>query len=233
MARRPARVARYVRPIRRILWAGRLLRFSRSRAPRPEDEFSAPDRRLWPRSCTPTATPDPWTQEAACSRRTHPGLYEVRCPPEPKQRRNVRAGRGPVSRRARRAPERARSGAGFTRCNTCSPVLGAAGAVRAIRGRAQPRTSRSKRTIRIEPLVISPAVLFLAAHRNLPSLEHSRVCPTCFRPRATAPVTHPQTCDLCGVRGECARYPLIIGQVMIAQVCRAAAVRHGAGPPCP
>jgi molecular chaperone DnaJ len=45
------------------------------------------------------------------------------------------------------------------------------------------------------------------------------VCPTCSG-EGTAPGTHPQTCDICGGRGEVSQVTRsFIGQVMMARVC--------------
>src|SRR6202043_1925006 len=51
------------------------------------------------------------------------------------------------------------------------------------------------------------------------TVDTAVVCPTCSG-EGTAPGTHPQTCDICGGRGEVSQVTRsFIGQVMMARVC--------------
>src|SRR6202041_694089 len=70
-------------------------------------------------------------------------------------------------------------------------------------------------TIRIE---LDLSECSFGATREL-TVDTAVVCPTCSG-EGTAPGTHPQTCDICGGRGEVSQVTRsFIGQVMMARVC--------------
>jgi molecular chaperone DnaJ len=107
-------------------------------------------------------------------------------------------------------------GAGFNPLNDLlDQFFGAAGGGAASRGpRSRAQRGRNA-TIRIE---LELSECSFGATREL-TVDTAVVCPTCSG-EGTAPGTHPQTCDICGGRGEVSQVTRsFIGQVMMARVC--------------
>src|SRR5256884_5373426 len=107
-------------------------------------------------------------------------------------------------------------GAGFNPLNDLlDQFFGAAGGGATSRGpRSRAQRGRNA-TIRIE---LELAECSFGATREL-TVDTAVVCPTCSG-EGTAPGTHPQTCDICGGRGEVSQVTRsFIGQVMMARVC--------------
>ena len=104
--------------------------------------------------------------------------------------------------------------AGFPFSDFVDAVFGAAGGGQPRGPRSRARRGRNA-TIRIE-LDLSECAF--GATREL-TVDTAVVCPTCSG-EGTAPGTHPQTCDICGGRGEVSQVTRsFIGQVMMARVC--------------
>jgi molecular chaperone DnaJ len=106
-------------------------------------------------------------------------------------------------------------GAGFNPLNDLlDQFFGAAGGAASRGPRSRAQRGRNA-TIRIE---LELAECSFGATREL-TVDTAVVCPTCSG-EGTAPGTHPQTCDICGGRGEVSQVTRsFIGQVMMARVC--------------
>ena len=82
---------------------------------------------------------------------------------------------------------------------------------------AQPRPRGRNATIRVE---LDLAECAFGATREL-AVDTAVVCPTCSG-EGTAPGTHPETCDVCGGRGEVSQVARsFLGQVMTSRPCPA------------
>ena len=106
-------------------------------------------------------------------------------------------------------------GQGFNPLNDLlDQFFGAAGGATTRGPRSRAQRGRNA-TIRIE---LELAECSFGATREL-TVDTAVVCPTCSG-EGTAPGTHPQTCDICGGRGEVSQVTRsFIGQVMMARVC--------------
>jgi len=174
-----------------------------------QDEVKRAYRRL-ARELHPDVNPDPETQERF---KEITQAYEVLSDTD--KRRMYDMGMDPF------APSTAGAGAGpfgagFNPLNDLlDQFFGAAGGGATSRGpRSRAQRGRNA-TIRIE---LELSECSFGATREL-TVDTAVVCPTCSG-EGTAPGTHPQTCDICGGRGEVSQVTRsFIGQVMMARVC--------------
>jgi molecular chaperone DnaJ len=105
-------------------------------------------------------------------------------------------------------------GAGFPFSDIMDAFFGAGAAQRGPRTRA--RRGRNA-TVRVE---LDLAECAFGATRDL-TVDTAVVCPTCSG-EGTAPGTHPETCDVCGGRGEVSQVTRsFLGQVMTSRPCPA------------
>jgi molecular chaperone DnaJ len=174
-----------------------------------QDEVKRAYRRL-ARELHPDVNPDPETQERfkeitqayeVLSDTDKRRMYDMGV--DPFAASTAGAGAGPF-------------GAGFNPLNDLlDQFFGAAGGGATSRGpRSRAQRGRNA-TIRIE---LELAECSFGATREL-TVDTAVVCPTCSG-EGTAPGTHPQTCDICGGRGEVSQVTRsFIGQVMMARVC--------------
>ncbi|HEY2575418.1 MAG TPA: molecular chaperone DnaJ [Streptosporangiaceae bacterium] len=181
------------------------------------DEIKKAYRRL-ARELHPDVNPDPQTQDRF---KEITQAYEVLSDPEKRQMYDL--GADPF------APAGAGGfgAAGFPFSDIMDAFFGTGATQRGPRGRA--RRGRNA-TIRVE-LDLSECAF--GATREL-MVDTAVVCPTCTG-EGTAPGTHPETCDVCGGRGEISQVTRsFLGQVMTSRPCPACA---GAGTvirrPCP
>ena len=178
----------------------------------------------WPASCTRTSTPI--RRRRSGSRRSPrptrccPTRRSARCTTWAPTRSRGRAGGAAGSAGS------ARPGSRSATSWTPSSAPGA-GATRGPRSRA--RRGRNA-TIRVE-LDLSECAF--GATREL-TVDTAVVCPTCSG-EGTAPGTHPETCDVCGGRGEVSQVTRsFLGQVMTSRPCPALRrVRHRHPPALP
>jgi len=181
------------------------------------DEIKKAYRRL-ARELHPDVNPDPQTQDRF---KEITQAYEVLSDPEKRQMYDL--GADPF------APAGAGGfgAAGFPFSDIMDAFFGTGATQRGPRGRA--RRGRNA-TIRVE---LDLAECAFGATREL-MVDTAVVCPTCTG-EGTAPGTHPETCDVCGGRGEISQVTRsFLGQVMTSRPCPACA---GAGTvirrPCP
>ena len=174
-----------------------------------QDEIKRAYRRL-ARELHPDVNPDPETQDKF---KEINQAYEVLQDPEKRQTYDL--GGDPFSPAGAGAAGFGGFGAaGFPFSDFVDAVFGAAGqsATRGPRSRA--RRGRNA-TIRIE-LDLSECAF--GATREL-TVDTAVVCPTCSG-EGTAPGSHPQTCDICGGRGEVSQVTRsFLGQVMTTRPC--------------
>ena len=164
----------------------------------PEDIKKA-YRRL-ARELHPDVNPDVTTQERF---KEITQAYEVLSDAEKRQMYDL--GVDPMSRTG--APGAGGFGAGFPFSDIMDAFFGAGAASRGPRSRA--RRGRNA-TVRVD-LDLSECAF--GATRDL-TVDTAVVCPTCSG-EGTAPGTHPETCDVCGGRGEVSHVTRsFLGQVM-------------------
>ena len=174
-----------------------------------QDEVKRAYRRL-ARELHPDVNPDPETQERF---KEITQAYEVLSDTD--KRRMYDMGVDPFAAGAASAGA-GPFGAGYNPLNDLlDQFFGAAGGGATSRGpRSRAQRGRNA-TIRIE---LELAECSFGATREL-TVDTAVVCPTCSG-EGTAPGTHPQTCDICGGRGEVSQVTRsFIGQVMMARVC--------------
>jgi molecular chaperone DnaJ len=170
-----------------------------------QDEIKRAYRRL-ARELHPDVNPDPQTQERF---KEITQAYEVLSDPEKRQMYDM--GADPFARADAGAPGGG-FGAGFPFSDIMDAFFGAAGGARGPRSRA--RRGRNA-TIRVE-LDLSECAF--GATREL-TVDTAVVCPTCSG-EGTAPGTHPETCEVCGGRGEVSQVTRsFLGQVMTSRPC--------------
>ncbi|HEY3735108.1 MAG TPA: molecular chaperone DnaJ [Streptosporangiaceae bacterium] len=185
------------------------------------DEIKKAYRRL-ARELHPDVNPDPRTQDQF---KEITQAYEVLSDPEKRQMYDL--GVDPFAAAGAGAGA-GFGGAGFPFSDIMDAFFGTgAGGARGPRGRA--RRGRNA-TLRVE-LDLSECAF--GATREL-AVDTAVVCPTCSG-EGTAPGTHPETCDVCGGRGEVNQVTRsFLGQVMTSRPCPSCA---GAGTlirmPCP
>jgi len=167
------------------------------------DEIKKAYRRL-ARELHPDVNPDPQTQERF---KEITQAYEVLSDPEKRQMYDLGADPfGPGG------PGQGGFGAGFPFSDLMDAFFGAAAGARGPRSRA--RRGRNA-TIRVE-LDLSECAF--GTTKDL-AVDTAVVCPTCSG-EGTAPGTHPQTCDVCGGRGEISQVTRsFLGQVMASRPC--------------
>jgi molecular chaperone DnaJ len=170
------------------------------------DEIKKAYRRL-ARELHPDVNPDPQTQDRF---KEITQAYEVLSDPEKRQLYDL--GGDPF---ARPGPAGAGGfGAGFPFSDIMDAYYGTGSATRGPRSRA---LRGRNATIRVD-LDLSECAF--GATREL-VVDTAVVCPTCSG-EGTAPGTHPETCDVCGGRGEVSRVTRsFLGQVMASQPCPA------------
>jgi molecular chaperone DnaJ len=168
-----------------------------------QDEIKKAYRRL-ARELHPDVNPDPQTQERF---KEITQAYEVLSDPGKRQMYDMgadpfaRAGAGPGG-----------FAGGFPFSDIMDAFFGAGAATRGPRSRA--RRGRNA-TIRVE-LDLSECAF--GSTREL-AIDTAVVCPTCSG-EGTAPGTHPETCDVCGGRGEVSQVTRsFLGQVMASRPC--------------
>jgi molecular chaperone DnaJ len=174
-----------------------------------QDEVKRAYRRL-ARELHPDVNPDPETQERF---KEITQAYEVLSDTD--KRRMYDMGVDPFAT-AGAGPGTGPFGPGFSPLSDLlEQFLGGAAGGAATRGpRSRAQRGRNA-TIRIE---LDLAECSFGATREL-TVDTAVVCPTCSG-EGTAPGTHPQTCDICGGRGEVSQVTRsFIGQVMMARVC--------------
>jgi molecular chaperone DnaJ len=166
------------------------------------DDIKKAYRRL-ARELHPDVNPDPKTQERF---KEITQAYEVLSDPEKRQMYDL--GADPFAAGASQGG----FGAGFPFSDLMDAFFGAAAGNRGPRSRA--RRGRNA-TIRVE-LDLSECAF--GTTRDL-AVDTAVVCPTCSG-EGTAPGTHPQTCDVCGGRGEISQVTRsFLGQVMASRPC--------------
>ncbi|HEY7143802.1 MAG TPA: molecular chaperone DnaJ [Streptosporangiaceae bacterium] len=168
-----------------------------------QDEIKKAYRRL-ARELHPDVNPDPQTQERF---KEITQAYVVLSDPGKRQMYDMgadpfaRAGAGPGG-----------FAGGFPFSDIMDAFFGAGAATRGPRSRA--RRGRNA-TIRVE-LDLSECAF--GSTREL-AIDTAVVCPTCSG-EGTAPGTHPETCDVCGGRGEVSQVTRsFLGQVMASRPC--------------
>ncbi len=169
------------------------------------DEIKKAYRRL-ARELHPDVNPDPQTQERF---KEITQAYEVLSDPGKRQMYDL--GSDPF------APAGGGAGpggfaAGFPFSDIMDAFFGAGAGTRGPRSRA--RRGRNA-TIRVE---LDLAECAFGTTREL-AVDTAVVCPTCSG-EGTAPGTHPETCDICGGRGEVSQVTRsFLGQVMASRPC--------------
>ncbi len=173
-----------------------------------QDEVKRAYRRL-ARELHPDVNPDPETQERF---KEITQAYEVLSDTE--KRRMYDMGVDPFASAGTGAGA-GPFGPGFSPLSDLlDQFFGGAGATTTRGPRSRAQRGRNA-TIRIE---LDLAECSFGATREL-TVDTAVVCPTCSG-EGTAPGTHPQTCDICGGRGEVSQVTRsFIGQVMMARVC--------------
>ena len=174
----------------------------------PPDEIKKAYRRL-ARELHPDVNPDPQTQERF---KEITQAYEVLSDPEKRQMYDL--GVDPFAPNGGAGPGAGPFGpAGFPFSDIMDAFFGGRG------GRSRGPRSRARRgrnaTIRVE-LDLSECAF--GTTREL-AVDTAVVCPTCSG-EGTAPGTHPETCDVCGGRGEVSQVTRsFLGQVMTSRPC--------------
>ncbi len=169
-----------------------------------QDEIKKAYRRL-ARELHPDVNPDPQTQDRF---KEVTQAYEVLSDPAKRQMYDL--GGDPFAPAA--GAGQAGFGAGFPFSDIMDAFFGNAAGARGPRTRA--RRGRNA-TIRVE---LDLAECAFGATREL-AVDTAVVCPTCSG-EGTAPGTHPQTCDVCGGRGEVSQVTRsFLGQVMTSRPC--------------
>jgi molecular chaperone DnaJ len=184
------------------------------------DEIKKAYRRL-ARELHPDVNPDPQTQDKF---KEITQAYEVLSDPEKRQMYDL--GVDPFASGGGAAAGQG-FGAGFPFSDIMDAFFGTGAGARGPRGRA--RRGRNA-TIQVE-LDLSECAF--GANREL-VVDTAVVCPTCTG-EGSAPGTHPETCDVCGGRGEVSQVTRsFLGQVMTSRPCPACA-GHGTviRRPCP
>jgi molecular chaperone DnaJ len=170
------------------------------------EEIKKAYRRL-ARELHPDVNPDPQTQERF---KEITQAYEVLSDTEKRQMYDL--GGDPFARAG--AAGAGGFGAGFAFSDIMDAFFGTGAAARGPRSRA--RRGRNA-TIRVD-LDLSECAF--GATRDL-AVDTAVVCPTCSG-EGTAPGTHPETCDVCGGRGEVSQVTRsFLGQVMTSRPCPA------------
>ncbi len=170
------------------------------------EEIKKAYRRL-ARELHPDVNPDPQTQERF---KEITQAYEVLSDPGKRQMYDL--GADPFAPAGGAGP--GGFAAGFPFSDIMDAFFGAGAATRGPRSRA--RRGRNA-TIRVE-LDLSECAF--GSTREL-AVDTAVVCPTCSG-EGTAPGTHPETCDVCGGRGEVSQVTRsFLGQVMASRPCPA------------
>ena len=170
------------------------------------DEIKKAYRRL-ARELHPDVNPDPQTQERF---KEITQAYEVLSDPGKRQMYDL--GADPFAPAG--GPGPGGFAAGFPFSDIMDAFFGAGAGTRGPRSRA--RRGRNA-TIRVE-LDLSECAF--GSTREL-AVDTAVVCPTCSG-EGTAPGTHPETCDVCGGRGEISQVTRsFLGQVMASRPCPA------------
>jgi molecular chaperone DnaJ len=170
------------------------------------DEIKRAYRRL-ARELHPDVNPDPQTQERF---KEITQAYEVLSDPEKRQMYDM--GADPFARADAGPAGGGGFGPGFPFSDIMDAFFGTAAGTRGPRSRA--RRGRNA-TIRVE---LDLAECAFGATREL-TVDTAVVCPTCSG-EGTAPGTHPETCDVCGGRGEVSQVTRsFLGQVMTSRPC--------------
>jgi molecular chaperone DnaJ len=168
------------------------------------DEIKKAYRRL-ARELHPDVNPDPQTQERF---KEITQAYEVLSDTEKRYRYD--RGADPFASGAGAGG----FGAGMQFSDIMDAFFGAAGGGAARGPRSRARRGRNA-TIRVE---MDLAECAFGTTREL-TVDTAVVCPTCSG-EGTAPGTHPQTCDVCGGRGEVSQVTRsFLGQVMATRPC--------------
>ena len=168
------------------------------------DEIKKAYRRL-ARELHPDVNPDPQTQERF---KEITQAYEVLSDTEKRYRYD--RGADPFAPGAGAGG----FGAGMQFSDIMDAFFGAAGGGAARGPRSRARRGRNA-TIRVE---MDLAECAFGTTREL-TVDTAVVCPTCSG-EGTAPGTHPQTCDVCGGRGEVSQVTRsFLGQVMATRPC--------------
>ncbi len=171
-----------------------------------QEEIKRAYRRL-ARELHPDVNPDPQTQERF---KEITQAYEVLSDPEKRQMYDM--GADPFARADAGPAGAGGFGPGFPFSDIMDAFFGTAAGARGPRSRA--RRGRNA-TIRVE-LDLSECAF--GATREL-TVDTAVVCPTCSG-EGTAPGTHPETCDVCGGRGEVSQVTRsFLGQVMTSRPC--------------
>jgi molecular chaperone DnaJ len=171
----------------------------------PPDEVKKAYRRL-ARELHPDVNPDPATQERF---KEITQAYEVLSDPEKRQMYDM--GADPFAPNGGPAGGPG-FGAGFPFSDIMDAFFGAGATSRGPRSRA--RRGRNA-TIRVE---LDLAECAFGTTREL-VVDTAVVCPTCSG-EGTAPGTHPETCEVCGGRGEVSQVTRsFLGQVMTSRPC--------------
>jgi molecular chaperone DnaJ len=170
------------------------------------EEIKKAYRRL-ARELHPDVNPDPQTQERF---KEITQAYEVLSDAEKRQMYDM--GGDPFARAGTAGP--GGFGAGFAFSDIMDAFFGTGATARGPRSRA--RRGRNA-TIRVD-LDLSECAF--GTTREL-AVDTAVVCPTCSG-EGTAPGTHPETCDVCGGRGEVSQVTRsFLGQVMTSRPCPA------------
>jgi molecular chaperone DnaJ len=170
------------------------------------DEIKKAYRRL-ARELHPDVNPDPQTQERF---KEITQAYEVLSDTEKRYRYD--RGADPFAPGA--GAGAGGFGAGMQFSDIMDAFFGAAGGGAARGPRSRARRGRNA-TIRVE---MDLAECAFGTTREL-TVDTAVVCPTCSG-EGTAPGTHPQTCDVCGGRGEVSQVTRsFLGQVMATRPC--------------
>jgi len=176
----------------------------------PPDEIKKAYRRL-ARELHPDVNPDPQTQERF---KEITQAYEVLS--DPGKRQMYDQGVDPFAPNGGAGPGAGPFGpAGFPFSDIMDAFFGA-GAAGSRGPRSRARRGRNA-TIRVE---LDLAECAFGTTREL-TVDTAVVCPTCSG-EGTAPGTHPETCDVCGGRGEVSHVTRsFLGQVMTSRPCPA------------
>jgi molecular chaperone DnaJ len=172
------------------------------------DEIKRAYRRL-ARELHPDVNPDPQTQERF---KEITQAYEVLSDPEKRQLYDM--GGDPLGRADAGSAGAGGFGPGFPFSDIMDAFFGQAAGGTARGPRSRARRGRNA-TIRVE-LDLSECTF--GATREL-TVDTAVVCPTCSG-EGTAPGTHPETCDVCGGRGEVSQVARsFLGQVVTSRPC--------------